>query len=256
MITALEKEVPQWQYPEYKAGEKVALFIPCFMDQFFPSAGIAMVKILESLNIPLVFPEEQTCCGQPAFNSGYWNDARKIMCEFERVFNSYQWIVTPSSACAAMARVFFQEALPDSPAAKVGKRVFEFSEFLVRVLNHTDFNARFPSKVALHIGCHGRRELGIADCALTLLNNVKELEYVPIPSVEECCGFGGTFSVKMAGTSLAMGRKKVENIKKTGANILVTTDLSCAMHFGGIMRLDPTIKDIEIIHLAELLLSR
>lgn len=256
MIPALEKEVPKWQYPKFEKGDEVALFIPCFIDQFFPSAGVAVVKILESLGIPLIFPEEQTCCGQPAFNSGYWEDARKVMRLFEKTFYPYKWIVTPSSACAAMCRVFFHEADPGSSAEQVGKRVFEFSEFLVNVLGVTDLGARFPGKAAMHIGCHGRRELGIAEAAMTLLNNVKDLEYVPIPNVEECCGFGGTFSVKMAGTSLAMGRKKVDNILKTGADVVVTTDLSCAMHFGGMMRHDPRIKDINIVYLAELLLNK
>ena len=256
MIDALERAVPVWDYPEYKQGEEVALFIPCFIDQFFTSAGVATVKILESLNIPLVYPEEQTCCGQPAFNSGYWEDAKKVMVQFEKAFRNYKWIVTPSSACAAMCRVFFEEADPGSAAAKVGKRVYELTEFLVHVLHKTDFNATYPAKVALHIGCHGRRELGIADAAMTLLKNIRGIQYTPIPNVEECCGFGGTFSVKMAGTSLAMGRKKVENMIKSGADIIATTDLSCAMHFGGIMRHDPTIRSIDVVYLAELLLHK
>ena len=256
MTSALDKAVPHWNYPEYKAGEEVALFIPCFIDQFFPSAGIAMVKLLEELKIPHVYPDGQTCCGQPAFNSGYWEEAKKVMDQYEKVFRGYKWIVTPSTACAAMCRVFFQEAAPDSAAAEVGSHVYEISEFLVNVLHKTDFGAKFPAKVAMHIGCHGRRELGVADAAMTLLSNVRELKYMPIPDVEECCGFGGTFSVKMAGTSLAMGKKKIENIKASGADVVVTTDLSCAMHFGGMMQRDPTMKDIPIMHLTELLLKR
>ena len=255
MIDALEKSVPTWNYPEYK-GEEVALFIPCFVDQMFPEAGVATVKVLEKLNIPIAYPEEQTCCGQPAFNSGYWKDAAKVIKKFNNDFKKYKWIVTPSAACASMCRVFYKECLPDSPEAEIGSRVYEFHEFLVNVLHKTDFGVSFPHKVSLHIGCHGRRELGIAAAVQTILDNIKDLEYVPIPNVEECCGFGGTFSVKMPGTSVAMGRKKVENIRKVyeqGVRDIVTTDLSCAMHFGGMMKREDDLKTMRIHYLAELL---
>ena len=254
MIDSLEKAVPIWDYPKYHSGEKVALFIPCFMDQFFPAASIAARRLLQNLGVDCVYPPEQTCCGQPAFNSGYRKEALAVMKRFHEVFADYGLIVTPSSACAAMCRVFFAETDPGSPAAETGSRVWELSEFLVRILGLSDIGAKYSGKVALHVGCHGRRELGMADCALTLLQNVKGLEYTPIPDVEECCGFGGTFSVKMAGTSLAMGKKKVENILAAGADLVATPDLSCAMHFGGIMRHDPSLPKIEIVHLAELLL--
>ena len=255
-MSLLSKAVPVWEYPQYHQGEKVALFIPCFMDQFFPEAAIAMTKIFDRLGVGYVYPKEQTCCGQPAFNSGYRKDAIKVMKKFHEVFGGCDLIVTPSSACAAMARVFFAEADPNLPAVATGSRVFEFCEFLVNILNVTDVGARYPRKVALHVGCHGRRELGMADAAETLLHNVKDLEYCPIPEVEECCGFGGTFSVKMAGTSLAMGKKKVENILQSGAEVVATPDLSCAMHFGGIMRHDPTVRTVDILHLAEILVHQ
>lgn len=255
MIDALEKSVPTWNYPEYK-GEEVALFIPCFVDQMFPEAGVATVKVLEKLNIPIAYPEEQTCCGQPAFNSGYWKDAAKVIKKFNNDFKKYKWIVTPSAACASMCRVFYKECLPDSPEAEIGSRVYEFHEFLVNVLHKTDFGVSFPHKVSLHIGCHGRRELGIAAAVQTILDNIKDLDYVPIPNVEECCGFGGTFSVKMPGTSVAMGRKKIENIRKVyeqGVRDIVTTDMSCAMHFGGMMKREDDLKTMRIHYLAELL---
>ena len=255
MIDALEKSVPTWNYPEYK-GEEVALFIPCFVDQMFPEAGVATVKVLEKLNIPIAYPEEQTCCGQPAFNSGYWKGAAKVIKKFNNDFKKYKWIVTPSAACASMCRVFYKECLPDSPEAEIGSRVYEFHEFLVNVLHKTDFGVSFPHKVSLHIGCHGRRELGIAAAVQTILDNIKDLDYVPIPNVEECCGFGGTFSVKMPGTSVAMGRKKIENIRKVyeqGVRDIVTTDLSCAMHFGGMMKREDDLKTMRIHYLAELL---
>jgi len=233
--------------------ETVALFIPCYVDQFYPAVGRAMVRILENEGLSLEFPPEQTCCGQAAFNSGYWPEAKRVMEHFERVFSKYRWIVTPSGSCAAMCRVFFEQLAPGSVAAAVGKRVFEISEFLVDVLGKTDFGVRCPKKVGLHIGCHTRRELGIVDAPLKLLQGIRDLEYVPIPFVDECCGFGGTFSVKMAGTSLAMGRRKVENTQASGCDILATTDMSCVMHFGGIMQRDPMLKDIPIVHVVELL---
>lgn len=249
-------DVPVWEYPTYEKGEKVALFSTCFIDQFYPVVAKAVWTLLEEQGIPLTYPREQTCCGQPALNSGYREDAVKVMHQFARVFAPYRWIVTPSSSCAAMCRIFFQNADPDSEAARVGGRVFEFTEFFVNVLGVKETGARVPKKVAMHIGCHGRRELGVVEPPMTLLHGIRDLEYTPIPNIEECCGFGGTFSVKMAGTSLAMGRKKVECIRQTGADVVATIDMSCAMHFGGIMRLDPTLKDVPILHLAELLLQR
>lgn len=255
MIEALEKSRAKFPYPKYERGEPVALFIPCYVDQFYPWIGKATVQLLEKQGIELIFPEEQSCCGQAAFNSGYWKDAQKVIDHFAKVFEPYSWIVTPSGSCAAMCRVFFEQTRPDSLGAKVGKRVFEICEFLVNVLGITDLGAKYCKKVALHIGCHGRRELGIAEAAMQLLHNIRELQYVELPNWEECCGFGGTFSVKMTGTSLAMGRKKIENIQKSGAEVVATTDISCAMHFGGMMELDPNLKNIPIVHLTELLIQ-
>jgi len=254
--TSLAKAVPTWDYPVYRPGTKVALFIPCFIDQFFPAAGKAAAELLNRLGVETVYPKEQTCCGQPAFNSGYNKEALKVMKAFHRVFEPYDLIVTPSSACAAMCRIFFGEADPNSEAVATGRRVWELSEFIVHSLGVTDVGASFPGKVALHIGCHGRRELGMAHAAEALLTNIKKLQYTPVPDVDECCGFGGTFSVKMAGTSLAMGERKVANILKSGADLLATTDLSCAMHFGGMMRKNPASPKMDIVYLAELLLRK
>ncbi|MDR0871701.1 MAG: (Fe-S)-binding protein [Planctomycetaceae bacterium] len=252
------RSYPKWDYPKYQQGETAALFIPCFIDQFFPSAGKAMVKLLENEGVPLEFPPEQTCCGQAAFNSGYWDEAKPVMEHFYEVFKSYKWIITPSTSCAAMARVFYEQLAPGSDAAKLGQRVFDISEFLVNCLGKTSFSpasagAGKPKKVALHIGCHGRRELGIVEQPLTLLQNIPGVEYVPLNYMEECCGFGGTFSVKMPGTSIAMGKRKTENILASGCDVLATLDLSCVMHFGGIMRKDPAAKNIPLVHLVELL---
>ncbi|MGL6196582.1 MAG: (Fe-S)-binding protein [Thermoguttaceae bacterium] len=256
MIEAIENSRQKLEYPKYEKGETVALFIPCYVDQFYPSIGKATVELLENAGVPIEFPEEQTCCGQPAFNSGYWPDAQKVIDHFAKVFEKYRWIVTPSGSCAAMCRLFYEQSAPDSLGARVGKRVFEICEFLVNVLGITDTGASYPKKVTMHIGCHTRRELGIAAPAMQLLHSIRDLQYVELPNMEECCGFGGTFSVKMAGTSLAMGKKKIENIQKTGADVVATTDISCAMHFGGMMKLDPVMKDIPIVHITELLIRR
>jgi L-lactate dehydrogenase complex protein LldE len=253
MIQPKHKSPPEWDYPSYRSGETVALFIPCYIDQFYPQIGQSTARILTRLGVPVVFPEEQTCCGQPAFNSGYWEEARRVVRHFCRTFEAHQFIVCPSGSCAAMCRVFFGHVDPDQRIVDVGARVFELTEFLVEVMGVTDTGAYFPHKVTMHSGCHGRRELGLLEQPLRLLRNVEAAEYVELPNIEECCGFGGTFSVKMPGTSLAMGRTKVENIGKTGADVVCSVDISCLMHVAGIMQRDPAMKHVRAMHIAEVL---
>jgi L-lactate dehydrogenase complex protein LldE len=154
-----------------------------------------------------------------------------------------------------MARVFFGKVDPDERIVGVGARVFELTEFLVEVMGITDTGAAFPHKVTMHSGCHGRRELGILEQPLALLKNIRGLTYSELPNIEECCGFGGTFSVKMPGTSIAMGQTKVENIVKSGAEVVTSVDISCLVHVGGILRRDPKTKHIRTMHIAELLVS-
>ncbi len=158
-----------WQYPEYQAGEPVALFIPCYIDQFYPQIGQATARLLASRACRWSFPAEQTCCGQPAFNSGYWDEARRVIRHFCDVFAPHRWIVCPSGSCTAMCRVFFGHVDPDPRIVGVGRRVFELTEFLVDILGVTDTGATFPHKVTMHIGCHGRRELGVVEPPLRLL---------------------------------------------------------------------------------------
>ena len=233
----------------------MALFIPCYVDQFYPQIGEATARLLRRLDIPLVFPDRQTCCGQPAFNSGYWEEAGRVIEHFCETFRGYRWIVSPSGSCSAMCRVFFGQVDPSPHVTEVGSRVFELTEFLVNILGVTDLGAYFPHKVALHNGCHTRRELGVVEPPLELLRKVRGLEYCEIPNVEECCGFGGTFSVKMPGTSLAMGRSKVENIVRSGAEVVASPDISCLMHIGGILRRDPQTRHIRTMHIAEILVA-
>jgi L-lactate dehydrogenase complex protein LldE len=241
--------------PPYQSGETVALFIPCYIDQFYPEVGEATVRLMEKYGAPIVFPERQTCCGQPAFNSGYWEDSRKVVRQFCDAFDGQRWIVTPSGSCAAMCRVFFGLVDSDPRVVETGRRVFELTEFLVDMLGVTDTGATYPRKVAMHIGCHTRRELGVVDQPMTLLRSIRGLEYRELPEMEDCCGFGGTFSVKMPGMSLSMGKTKVDNIVKSGADVVVSPDISCLMHVGGMMRRTPEAKHIEIKHIAELLVS-
>lgn len=248
--------LPQWDYPKYEAGEPVALFVPCYIDQFYPEIGRATVQLLRALNLPVEFPEGQTCCGQPAFNSGYWEQAQCVARQLAGTFAPYRWVVCPSASCTAMCRVFFRHLEPEGPLADVGSRVFELTEFLVEVLHVTDLGAVFPHKVTLHIGCHGRRELGLVAPPIELLRHVRGLVYCELPNIEECCGFGGTFSVKMPGTSIAMGRTKAANIVKSGADVVTSCDVSCLMHIGGIMRRDPAMRHIRTMHIAEILVSR
>ncbi len=253
MITPANTPAPRQDDPPYRRGEPVALFIPCYIDQFYPEIGRATARLLTRHGVPVVYPDEQTCCGQPAFNSGYWDEARRVIRHFCDVFADHRWIVSPSGSCTAMCRVFFGHVDPSERIVGVGRRVFELTEFLVDVLGVTDTGATFPHKVALHNGCHTRRELGLVEPPLLLLQNVRDLTCCELPNAEECCGFGGTFSVKMAGTSLAMGRTKVQNIVRSEAEVVVSPDVSCLMHIGGMLRRNPETKHIQIKHIAEVL---
>ena len=253
MIKPTSHPAPRQDDPPYRQGEPVALFIPCYVDQFYPQVARATARLLTRQGVPVVYPAEQTCCGQPAFNSGYWEEARRVIRHFCDVFAEHRWIVCPSGSCAAMCRVFFGHVDPDERIVSVGRRVFELTEFLADVLDVTDTGATFPHKVTLHNGCHTRRELGVVEPPLKLLESVRQMTYCELPDVEDCCGFGGTFSVKMPGTSLAMGRTKVENIQNSGADVVVSPDISCLMHVGGMLERSPETKHIEVKHIAEVL---
>ena len=255
MIQPKPNSNPPWDYPAYQPGEAVALFIPCYIDQFYPYVAQATARLLARLGVPVVYPEGQTCCGQPAFNSGYWEEARQVVHQFCDAFAEHPWIVCPSGSCTAMCRVFFGHVDPDERIVEVGRRVVELSEFLVEVLGVTDVGAHFPHKATMHIGCHTRRELGVVDAPVELLKRVGGITYCDLPDVEDCCGFGGTFSVKMANTSLAMGRTKAESILASGADVVVSPDISCLMHVDGMIRRDPAMKHIRAMHLAEVLVA-
>jgi L-lactate dehydrogenase complex protein LldE len=231
---------------------RVALFIPCFVDQFFPQVGVAMVQVLRRLKIEPEFPADQTCCGQPAFNTGFWNEARPLARRYCEIFAGYDAIVSPSGSCTAMVRHFYPELLGETPPA--AERTFEFTEFLVKNLGVSDVGASFPVKATYHDSCHTLRELGLKDEPRQLLRHVRGLELVEMSPPEVCCGFGGTFAVKFPVISTAMGDAKVTSIRATGATHVVSTDSSCLMHLDGYLRRQKI--PIKTIHLAEVLAAQ
>jgi L-lactate dehydrogenase complex protein LldE len=228
---------------------RVALFIPCFIDQLYPRVGQAMVRVLRRVGVDIVYPAGQTCCGQPAFNTGYWDEARELAGRYCATFAEYDAVVSPSGSCTAMVRNFYPELLGDRPA--VTANTYEFSEFLVRHLHVTDVGARFPATVTYHDSCHALRELGLKTEPRELLSHVKDLELVEMDDAETCCGFGGTFAVKFPMISYAMDEVKVDSIRRTGAEYVVGTDSSCLMQIAGY--LDRHRVQVKPIHLAEVL---
>jgi L-lactate dehydrogenase complex protein LldE len=231
------------------------LFIPCFVDALFPRAGISMVEILERLGCKVVCPEQIVCCGQPPFNSGYWDEARAIAVKVLAQLKDADVIVIGSGSCGAMLKNYYPELFKDAPelelAKQISSRTWEFSEFLVKKLGVTDLGARFPHKVTFHDGCHGLRELGVKKSPRELLGNVRGLQLVEMAEVETCCGFGGTFATKFPMISTAMGEVKCANAAGTGADYIVSNDSSCLMHLQGLLSRQGS--KLKTIHLAEVL---
>ena len=219
---------------------------------------MSVVRILRGLGVEVVYPEGQTCCGQPAFNSGFFDEARAVGRHFMDVFEGESWdyVVSPSGSCTAMVSryyPFIYENLPDERdrAEALAPRVREFSDFLVNVLGVKDLGARHEGRAVFHTGCHQRRELGILEEPLELLRNVEGLELAGWRNEELCCGFGGTFAVKMPDVSVAMADEKIRALDESGADTLVSCDSSCLMHLKG--RLDRTGHETRVLHLAQLL---
>jgi L-lactate dehydrogenase complex protein LldE len=240
-------------------SKRVSLFVTCIVDQLFPKVGMAMADVLEHLGYQVDFPENQTCCGQPAFNSGYRAEARAVARHFLDTFEGCETIVVPSGSCTSMVTHHFAELFHKDPAAlarvhALEKRVSEFSTFLTEVAGVDDVGARFPDVVTFHDGCHALRELGIKSAPRRLLANVRGLELREMHPAEECCGFGGTFSVKFAELSGAMARTKIDAIVGTGARTVVSLDPSCLMQIQG--ALSRAGLPVRTMHLAEVLASR
>lgn len=237
---------------------RIALFIPCFVDHYFPRAGIAITRVLERLGHTVDYPEGQTCCGQPAFNAGYWDEARPLALRTLDLFASADVVVSASGSCGAMMKVFTPELLKDSGRAAEARalagKVWEFSDFLVTRLGVTDVGAAFPHRVTFHDGCHGLRELGIKSQPRRLLEKVAGLELVEMAEAESCCGFGGTFSVKFSHISEAMAEVKCHSALATEAEYIVSNDSSCLMQINGwLEKNQPSGPRPRTLHLAEVL---
>lgn len=243
---------------------RVALFLTCLNDTLYPDTGKAVVKLLTRLGVDVDFPMAQTCCGQAHYNTGYRHEAEPLALHFARVFTGYDAIVTPSGSCAAMVRELYPRMGERARAegrggtlsatlAPVVPATYELTEFLVDVLGVTDVGAYYPHTVTYHPTCHGLRSLGLGERPYLLLRAVKGLELVELPGAEECCGFGGTFAMKNADVSAAMGADKIRNAESAGAEALCAADNSCLMHLGGTMsRLKV---DMRPVHIAEILAS-
>jgi L-lactate dehydrogenase complex protein LldE len=239
---------------------QVSLFITCFNDTLFPRSGIAVVRLLERLGHTVVFPEGQTCCGQMHFNTGYQREAIPLVRRFVEVFGDAEVVVSPSASCVGMVRDLYPRAaeLADDPqlaeaVARLAPRVFELSEFLVQRLGVEDVGAYFPHRVTYHPTCHSLRMLKVGDAPLRLLRAVRGIDLVALPNAEECCGFGGTFAVKNADTSMAMLGDKLRCVLDTRAEYCVAADNSCLMHIGGALHRQRA--GVGTIHLAEILAS-
>jgi L-lactate dehydrogenase complex protein LldE len=240
---------------------RVGLFVPCYVDLINPEVGVSVVRVLRRLGVEVVYPEDQTCCGQPAFNSGFFDEARHLARRFLDVFEGERWdyVVCPSGSCTTMVSHYYPFLMHEVPDERersetLGPLVREFSDFLVNVLGVRDLGARYTGRAVFHTGCHQRRELGVLEEPRELLRNVEGLELVEWENEELCCGFGGTFSVKMPDVSTAMADEKIKALEESGADALISCDSSCLMHLGG--RLKRTGHDTRILHLAQVLDSK
>ncbi len=233
----------------------VTLFIPCFVDALFPRAGISMVEILERLGHTVVCPEKIACCGQPPFNSGYWDEARTIAAPVLEQLKAAEAIVIGSGSCGAMVKKFYPELFAQTPQAELAQqisaRTWEFSDFLVSKLGVSDLGAKFRHKVTFHDGCHGLRELGLKKSPRALLAKVGGLELVEMKEAETCCGFGGTFAAKFPMISTAMGEVKCASATETAAEYIISNDSSCLMHIQGLLSRQGS--PLKTLHLAEVL---
>ncbi len=235
---------------------RVALFITCLGDLFFPQVGECAVKLLRRLGMEVTFNPAQTCCGQPAFNTGYRQEAREVAARVLDLFADAEYVVAPSGSCTTMVRVFYPELFEHDPerlrkAERLRERFFEFSEFLVKVLKVEDVGASFRGRVTYHDSCHLLRELGIGDEPRKLIRAVRGIDFVEMQDYRLCCGFGGTFSVKFPEVSVSMGEDKLRAATQAGAEFLVANDSGCLMHLAGLIHRQGL--PIRTLHLAELL---
>jgi L-lactate dehydrogenase complex protein LldE len=235
----------------------IQLFIPCFVDQLYPESAFNMVTILEKAGCTVSYNPKQTCCGQPAFNAGFWDESRDICKKFLNDFSGAEYIVAPSASCVGFVRNYYQKLFENSihhaEVKAITENIFEFTEFLVNKLGKTKFDAELHGKATYHDSCAGLRECKIKNEPRKLLQNVKGLELIEMEDVETCCGFGGTFAVKFEPISIAMAEQKVEHALDTGAQYLISTDLSCLMHLQGYI--DNKGYKLKAMHIADVLVS-
>ncbi len=258
---------------------RVGLFIPCYIDQFYPQVGTATVELLERFGVNFDYPAEQTCCGQPMANTGCLDDARPLAELFFRTFREYTHVVCPSGSCTAMVRRHYEHYLPGNDEfVALCQRTYELCEFLVDVLEVDRVEAKFPHRVGLHESCHGLRELRLGSCSENvgpdfsktrqLLQQVDGVEIVTLERKDECCGFGGTFAVGEEAISCQMGLDRIADHCQAGAEVITAADMSCLMHLSGLMRrrrLAPKqfgttgaeqSKGLPVMHIAEILAGR
>lgn len=241
----------------------VGLFIPCYVNQFYPQVGIASLELLEKQGLKVEYPINQTCCGQPIANSGFEKDAVRTYKLFVKNFRRYDCIVAPSGSCVYHVKKHFDIIEQTEDVKKVRSSIFEISEFLVKVLGKNNFNSYFPYKVGLHQSCHGLRGLNLGrpseiigesfSITKKLLSNVKGIELVQLDREDECCGFGGTFAVAEEAVSVKMGVDRINDHLKHQAEVITATDMSCLMHLDGIIRRRNL--QIKIKHITEILNS-
>jgi L-lactate dehydrogenase complex protein LldE len=233
---------------------KVDLFIPCFIDQMKPDIALSMVKVLEKAGCQVNYNLEQTCCGQPAFNAGFWNEAREVGEKLLREL-SPNYLVSPGASCVGMMRnsydSLFQNSSYHNKYKQLQKKAFEFSEFMVDILKITSIGSRFFARVTYHDACSATGECGIKHQPRTLLNEVEGLQLVEMADCEGCCGFGGTFAVKNEAISVAMAERKIQYALQTGAEYIVSTDYSCLFQLESIIKLKGL--PLKTLHLAEVL---
>lgn len=235
----------------------VDLFIPCFVDQIFPDTALNMIKVLESVGCGVNYNHEQTCCGQPSFNSGYWDHSKEVGEKFIKEFQSDRYIVSPSASCPGFVRNYYSEMFHNSvlhnQCRQVQKNMFEFSDFMVNVLKITDLSAKLEGVATFHDSCGGLREYGIHREPRVLLSKVRGLELREMANTEVCCGFGGMFSTKYENVAVSMAEQKVAAAEAVGADYIISTDLSCLLHLDGYIKKQG--KNIKVMHLVDALVQ-
>ena len=241
----------------------IGLFIPCYVDQFYPRIGLATLDILQSCGFNVVFPEAQTCCGQPMANTGCVAEAKPLAQRFLKIFNDFDYVVAPSGSCVAMVRMHYEEYFPhDDPAyARLKAKTFELCEFLTDVVKVRGIAGTFPHKVGLHQSCHGLRELRLGSAselvgpstnkAKSLLEKLDGIQFTTLKRADECCGFGGTFAVAEEAVSCMMGNDRIADHEQAGTEVLTANDMSCLMHLEGLIRRQK--KPMRVLHVAQIL---